>query len=106
MDLRTKHPFQNPFATTVFFAVGAPLVTLVLIVASTLAGDGFAAAEHPADWFTTCISVAAYALFAGILVDATRLLTTFVWRKKLPFRLKFKKLLKDNLAASDPRTTA
>ncbi len=98
MDLPTKQPFHSTFAITISFIVGAPLVTSALILASSMAGNSVGAAEHSAGWLGTCLTVAAYAGFAGILVDLMRFVTTLAWRKKIPFRLKLRKVLKDNLA--------
>ena len=103
MDLHIRQPFQDTFAISIAFIVGAPLLTFLLILASSLTGDGFAASQRPSDWLATCLSVAAYAGFAGILVDSMRLVTKLVWRKKIPFRLKLKKILKDNLASREHR---
>jgi hypothetical protein len=98
MDSLTRPTFLNTFAISISFIIGAPIITLVLLLGLHLAGDGFEAAQSPTDWFETCIAVAVYAGFAGILVDLLRLVTTLFWRKKIPFRLKLGKVLKDNLA--------
>ncbi len=99
--MHTEHPFHRTFATTIVFVIAAPLLAAALIFASYLPGGEFGVVQRPADWFETCLTVAAYAGFAGVLVDVMRLVTRRVWRKKLPFRLKLKPVLKDNLSASD-----
>jgi hypothetical protein len=99
--MHTEHPFHRTFATTIAFVIAAPLLTAALILSSYLPGEQFGVVQRPVDGFETCLTVAAYAGFAGVLVDLMRLVTRRVWRKKLPFRLKLKRVLKDNLSASD-----
>ena len=84
-------------SVTIAFFLGGAAVSVVLYVLVRL---GFLAelARDVDDWFALGIAIASFAALSGLLVDAMRLLASLFWRGKPPYRLKLRKILKQNLA--------
>ena len=50
------------------------------------------------DWFAQGFTLLSFAALAGLMVDAIRLLSALFWHRKPRYRLKLKKILRQNLA--------
>ena len=98
MGTESRQSLRSTFAVTIAFAIGAPVLMLVMFFVADLAGSPSFKAQGTTGWFVAIAYISAFAGFAGVLVDAARLLATLFWRKKIPYRLKLKKVLKQNLA--------
>ena len=88
---------RNIFNVTIAFFVGGSAVSFVLYALVSL---GFLTelARGGVDWFALSLAIASFAALSGLIVDAMRLLAGLLWRGKPPYRLKLRKILKQNLA--------
>ena len=88
---------RNIFSVTIAFFIGGTAVSFVLY---TVVRFGFLAelARDVDNWFALGLATASFAALSGLIVDSMRLLASLLWRGKLPYRLKLKKILKQNLA--------
>ncbi len=88
---------RNILSVTIAFFLGGVVVTFVIY---TLVRFGFLAelAHGVDDWFALGLATASFAALSGLIVDAMRLLASLLWRGKPPYRLKLRKILKQNLA--------
>ena len=98
MSTETRQSLRSTFAVTIAFAIGAPVLMLVMFFVADLAGSRSVLAQGATGWAVAAANISVFAGFAGLLVDAARLLARLFWRKKIPYRLKLKKVLKENLA--------
>ena len=87
---------RNIFSVTIAFFIGGMAVSFALYV---LVGFGFITelARGVDDWFALSLAIAGLAALSGLIVDGMRLLATLLWRGKPPYRLKLRKILKQNL---------
>lgn len=97
MNTQSGQSVQRTFAVTIAFAIGAPVLMLVLFLVSDLAGGQSGLAQGATSWLEAGVRISVLAGFAGILVDALRLAARLFWRRKIPYRLKLHKVLKANL---------
>ena len=98
MSAHSGNSVHKTFAVTIAFAVGALLLTLILYSVAQLAGVYSGLPSSAAKWSEAGAKILVLAGFAGLLVDTSRLLARLLWRKKIPYRLKLHKVLKENLA--------
>lgn len=97
MNTQSIQSIRTTFAVTIAFAVAAPILLLLMLFVEGLAGSSIESALGATGWLVAAANVSAFAGFAGLLVDMSRLLARLFWRKKIPYRLKLHKVLKQNL---------
>ena len=84
-------------SVTIAFVLGAAAVAAALWVGVDL-GLVPQGTSVDADWFAQGFALVSFAAFAGLMVDALRLMAALFWHKKPRYRLKLKKILRKNLA--------
>jgi hypothetical protein len=85
------------FAVTLSFALGGVVICGILYINARYVDPALANQDIGA-WVDATLLAMAYIVLSGLVVDALRLVARAVWTKKLPFRLKLKKVLRENLA--------
>jgi hypothetical protein len=98
MTIQSAQSVQRTFAVTIAFAIGAPVLTIMLFGIAELFGGLSGLPQGAATWLEAGVRISVLAAFAGLLVDAARLMARLFWRRKIPYRLKLHKVLKSNLA--------
>ena len=86
------------FAVTVAFTVGSAVIVLLINVASLLFGRPVVPSWNVTSWYQLSLTLTVAAAFAGVLVDVIRYIGSMAWTRNLKFGIKFKKLLRRNLA--------
>ena len=87
---------RNLLSVTVAFFLGGVVVSFVLYLLVEL-GFLHELAPDVDDWFALGIEITSLAVLSGLIVDAMRCLAAVLWRGKPPYRLKLRKILKQNL---------
>ena len=87
----------NKIAVTLWFFLGE-LAICGLLVADAFTIQSVSAIEDPGFWAWTMVISCGVAAMSGLIVDAMRFLASIALPRKLPYRVKLKKVLKQNLA--------